>query len=87
TIRDGLAKSPRFPKTATNLIGIGEEAGALEKSLNKLTAFYKLQVDFKLGNLSKAIEPVLLVVVFGMVLALALAVFLPMWKMNSLMKK
>lgn len=87
SIRDGLAKSILFPKTATNLIGVGEEAGELETTLNKLSTYYKRQIDYTLANLSKSIEPILLFVVFGMVLALALAVFLPMWKMNSIMKR
>lgn len=87
SIRDGLAKSVLFPKTATNLIGVGEEAGELETTLNKLSTYYKRQIDYTLANLSKSIEPILLFVVFGMVLALALAVFLPMWKMNSIMKR
>jgi MSHA biogenesis protein MshG len=87
TIRTGLESSQIFPRPAASLIGIGEETGELERALNRLARFYKMQIDDKLNNLSKAIEPILLIFIFGMVLALALAVFLPMWKMGSLTKK
>ncbi len=87
TIREGLASAKNIPIIASNLIGVGEEAGSLEIALLRLGDYYKIQVDKRLSTLSKAIEPILLAVVFGMVLALALAVFLPMWKMGSLIKK
>ena len=87
TITSGFAKGVHFPKDMTNLISIGEASGELDKTLDRIAAFYKVQVDSKLNNLSKLIEPALLLIVFGMVLVLALAVFMPMWKMNSLLKK
>ncbi|OFZ18218.1 MAG: hypothetical protein A2Z20_11890 [Bdellovibrionales bacterium RBG_16_40_8] len=87
SLRDGLDAGKKIPKMVTHLIGIGEEAGSLEKTLNRMSAFYRIQLEYKLNNLSKAIEPILLIAVFGIVLFLALGVFLPMWKMNSLIKR
>jgi type II secretory pathway component PulF len=87
SITSGMMNGNVFPKTMTNLIAMGEEAGALEKTLGRIGHYYQMQVDYRLNNLSKAIEPILLVFIFGIVLALALAVFLPMWKMGSLIKK
>ncbi len=85
-IAESLNKGEAFPAFVGNLIAVGEEAGALEKTLLKTANYYKLQVDYKLSNLSKAIEPILLFFVFGIVLVLALAMFLPMWKMTGALR-
>lgn len=87
TMSAGLSRGRTMPKLVINLVTIGEEAGEVEAALARLAAYYKLQMEHRMSTLSKAIEPILLSVIFGMVLVLALAVFLPMWKMNSLMKR
>ena len=86
-IGDSLKSSKTFPKMLSGLISIGEEAGALETILNRTGRYYQEQVEYKVNNLSKAIEPILLGITFGFVLLLALAIFLPIWNMASLIKK
>lgn len=86
-IGDSLKKSQTFPKMLSGLIAIGEETGALERILNKAGRYYQEQVEYKVNNLSKAIEPILLAVTFGFVLLLALAIFLPVWNMATLIKR
>lgn len=83
----GLSQSKIIPPMVINLLSLGEESGSLEEVLSRIASYYKLQIDYRLNNLSKAIEPALLFVIFGMVLVLALALFLPMWKMGSLIKR
>jgi MSHA biogenesis protein MshG len=46
-----------------------------------VAGFYEREVDYVLKNISAAIEPVLIVCIGGMVLVLALGVFLPMWEL------
>lgn len=87
TLQISLTQSAVFPSMVTNLIAIGEEAGSLEEVLSRIANYYKLQVDYKLNNLSKAIEPILLFIIFGVVLILALALFLPMWQMSAAIRK
>ena len=82
----GMEGSEVFPSTFTNLLGIGEEAGRLVPVLQRLGRYYQIQIDYQLDNLSKLIEPVLLFIIFGMVLVIALAVMLPIWKMSSSMR-
>jgi type II secretory pathway component PulF len=55
--------------------------------LNKVSDYYDMDVEYSLRNLSTMIEPILLLFVGGMVLFLALGIFLPMWNMLSLFKK
>lgn len=70
-----------FPPLVLQMIALGEETGALPELLNEAADFYKREVDYDLENLSAALEPILIVTVGGMVLVLALGVFLPMWDM------
>ena len=86
-IADSLSKDPYFPKMLSGLISVAEESGALEKVLNRTGRYYKQQVDYKVNNLSKAIEPFLLAVTFGMVLLLALAIFLPIWNAPGALRR
>ena len=59
-----------FPPLVLQMIAVGEETG-----------HYRRDVDYQLKNLSALLEPVLIVAVGGVVLVLALGVFLPMWDM------
>jgi MSHA biogenesis protein MshG len=86
SLTKGMEKHPIFPHTLRNLINIGEETGRLSPILKRLGRYYHVQLNYLLENLSKALEPILLFMVFICVLVLALAVFLPIWKMNSVIK-
>jgi MSHA biogenesis protein MshG len=70
-----------FPPLVLQMIAVGEETGALPDLLDEVAGFYEREVDHTVKNLSSAVEPVLIVFVGGMVLVLALGVFLPMWDM------
>lgn len=72
-----------FPRSLVSLIGVGEEAGRIPEVLRRMARHYQLQIDHRLQNLPKLIEPILLAVIFVFVLILALAVFLPIWQMSS----
>jgi MSHA biogenesis protein MshG len=72
-----------FPPLVIQMISVGEETGDLPELLDEVADFYEREVDFKLKNLSAAIEPILIVVVGGIVCVLALGVMLPMWEMIS----
>jgi MSHA biogenesis protein MshG len=70
-----------FPPLVLQMMEVGEETGELPDLMEEVAGYYDREVDHALANLSAAIEPVLIVVVGGMVLVLALGVFLPMWNM------
>lgn len=70
-----------FPPLVLQMIAVGEETGALPDLLDEVAGFYEREVDHTVKNLSSAVEPILIVFVGGMVLVLALGVFLPMWDM------
>lgn len=70
-----------FPPLVLQMMSVGEETGALAELLNDVADYYKREVDYTLKNLSALIEPIMIVAVGGMVLILALGVFLPMWNL------
>jgi len=70
-----------FPPLAIQMVEVGEETGELPRLLNEISDFYRRDVDYTLKNLGTLIEPVLMVAVGGMVLVMALGVFLPLWEM------
>jgi MSHA biogenesis protein MshG len=86
TLVKGMESSFVFPSSFRNLLAMGEETGRMQPVLSKMGRYYQLQIDHKLDNLSKLIEPILLFFIFGMVLIIALAVFLPIWKMNAVQR-
>lgn len=72
-----------FPPLVVQMMSVGEETGDLPALLDEIADFYQREVDYKLKNLSAAIEPTLVVAVGAIVCVLALGVMLPMWEMIS----
>jgi MSHA biogenesis protein MshG len=70
-----------FPPLVLQMMAVGEETGAISELLEDVAGFYEREVSFALKNLSAALEPILIVFVGGMVLTLALGIFLPLWEM------
>jgi type II secretory pathway component PulF len=93
SLRDGkgltapMESSGLFPPLVVQMVAVGEETGKLDTMLSKVSDYYDTDVEYTLRNLSTLIEPVLLLFVGGMVLFLALGIFLPMWDLMSLFKK
>ncbi len=95
-LSDGIERGESLWKTAhatglftplvLQMIALGEETGSLPELLDEVAEHYKREVDYDLDNLSTALEPILMVAVGGMVLVLALGIFLPMWDMVKLVK-
>lgn len=77
-IGDPLKKSGLFPPMVVQMISIGEESGALDSMLNKVSEFYESEVDAAIESLTAAIEPVLIVFLGTCVGFIVVAMFLPM---------
>ncbi len=72
-------KSEMFTLLVLQMLSIGEETGEVDKLLDEVADYYEQEVDYDVKRLGDAIEPILIVLIAGMVLILALGVFLPMW--------
>ncbi|HLA51054.1 MAG TPA: type II secretion system F family protein [Thermodesulfobacteriota bacterium] len=82
-----MEQSHLFPPMVVQMVRVGEETGALDEMLEKVAQYYDQEVDYTVRNLTTSLEPILLTVIFGMVLFLALAIFLPMWDIVSIVKR
>jgi MSHA biogenesis protein MshG len=72
-----------FNPMVLQMIAIGEETGMVDELLDEVGELYTEEVQYALKTLSQQIEPILIVFMGGMVLVLALGVFLPMWNLGS----
>jgi MSHA biogenesis protein MshG len=79
SISRAAATAGLFPPLVVQMIAVGEETGELAALLDEVAEHYRRDVDYRLKTLSSVIEPALIVAVGGIVLVLALGVFLPMW--------
>jgi MSHA biogenesis protein MshG len=75
-----------FTPLVEQMIAVGEETGQIDDLLLEVSDFYDREVDYDLKTLTARIEPLLLLIVSGMVLILALGIFLPMWNMLDVVK-
>ncbi|PMH39890.1 MSHA biogenesis protein MshG [Vibrio sp. 10N.286.49.B3] len=86
TVSSTAVNSGIFTPLVIQMISVGEETGRIDELLLEVADFYDREVDYDLKTLTARIEPILLVIVAGMVLTLALGIFLPMWGMMDAMK-
>jgi len=75
-----------FPVMVTQMMGVGEETGALETMLSKIADFYEDQVAAAIKGLTSILEPVMIIVVGGIVGFIVIAMYLPMFKVYDQIK-
>ncbi|MBY5923184.1 type II secretion system F family protein [Ferrimonas balearica] len=72
-----------FPDMLTQMVMIGEESGSLDDMLNKVANIYEMEVDDAVDGLSTLIEPMLMVVIGGIVGGLVVAMYLPIFQLGN----
>ena len=83
TLNDAIQETGLFENMIVQMIKAGENSGALDAMLQKVTEYYKMKFDAIIDGLQEAIEPIMLFVIGAMVLLLALGIFLPMWSLGE----
>ncbi len=73
----------RFPNMVLQMSSIGEESGALDSMLGKVADFYEREVDDAVDAIASLIEPMIMVVLGGLIGGLVIAMYLPIFKMGS----
>jgi type IV pilus assembly protein PilC len=74
-----LQEQAVFPSLAIQMMAIGEETGELDKMLMKVGAFYETEVEEAVKGLTSMLEPLMIVVVGGIVGSILLSMYLPMF--------
>jgi type IV pilus assembly protein PilC len=81
-----LMEAGVFPEMVVQMIGVGEQTGALDQMLNKVADFYEEETDVAVAALTSALEPVMMVGVGGMVGVVLVAMYLPIFSLAGNIK-
>jgi type IV pilus assembly protein PilC len=80
TIAEPLRHAAVFPGMVAQMVAVGEETGALDTMLSKIADFYEDQVESAVKSLTSILEPIMLVVVGGIVGFIVISMYLPLFK-------
>ncbi len=83
SIYDALSREAFFPPLVLRMIQVGESTGTLDSSLEKASQYYDREVPATIKKIFAAFEPMLIMVMGGAVLFMALAIFLPIYRLTS----
>jgi type IV pilus assembly protein PilC len=83
SLTDSMIHSAIFPPMVIQMVSIGEESGAIDSMLEKVADFYEEEVDNLVDNLSSLMEPLIMVVLGGIVGTIIMAMYLPIFKMGA----
>jgi type IV pilus assembly protein PilC len=84
TIAEPLEESGVFPNMVVQMISVGESVGALDSMLDKIADFYDEEVDQTVANITSAIEPLMMVVLGGLIGGVVIAMYLPVFQLASI---
>jgi type IV pilus assembly protein PilC len=79
TLSGPLADTKVFPPMVVQMINVGEQTGALDQMLSKIADFYEEEVDTAVAGLMKLIEPLMIVLLGGIIGTIVTAMYLPMY--------
>ena len=78
-----MQNSNVFPNMVTQMVSIGEESGSLDQMLGKVADFYEEEVDEAVASLSSLMEPLIMVILGVIIGGLVIAMYLPIFKLGS----
>jgi type IV pilus assembly protein PilC len=79
-------ESPVFPSMVGHMVKVGEETGALTTMLTKIGDFYEDQVAASVKALTSILEPVMIVIVGGIVGFIVISMYLPLFSVYDQIK-
>ncbi len=81
-----LEQTELFENMLLQMIRAGESSGQLDMMLGKVTDYYDSRFQDLIDNLAAYIEPIMLLFIAGLVLLMALGIFMPMWSLGKAVK-
>jgi len=85
-LAEAFALTGLYENMLLQMIKAGESGGQLDAMLDKVTEYYNMQFQDLIDNLSAYIEPIMLFFIAGLVLLMALGIFMPMWDLGKAVK-
>jgi len=86
SIAEPLKRSRAFPPMVTHMIAVGERSGQLEEMLENVSRAYEADVDTRVMALTSLLEPLMVVVLGGVVAFIAMAILMPLIQMNQMVE-
>ncbi|UCE84664.1 MAG: type II secretion system F family protein [Deltaproteobacteria bacterium] len=86
TIAEPLTQTKVFPQMVVQMIGVGEQTGAMDSMLTKIADFYDDEVDVAVEGLTAMLEPLMMVFLGGSIGAILIAMYLPIFKIAEAVK-
>jgi type IV pilus assembly protein PilC len=86
TIAAPLGQTSIFPMMVTHMVGVGEETGALDTMLNKVAEFYEDQVEASVKALTSILEPIMIIVIGGIVGFIVISMYMPLFTVYNSIK-
>jgi type IV pilus assembly protein PilC len=86
TMAGPLGRHDVFPPMVVQMIGVGEDTGALDQMLDKVSDFYDQEVESTTESLTSLIEPLMIAVLGGIVGSMIVALYMPMFAIFDLIK-
>lgn len=86
TVSGAMERVDVIPPLMSSMVAVGEESGALETLLERVAYLYENETEMMLKRLPTLLEPIILSILFALTLGLAIAIYLPMWRLSSLVK-
>ncbi len=85
-ISQPLQRSPLLPRAVVQMIGAGEESGKLGETLDNVSKFYNKELKATIKAVTSMIEPLMIMLMGGLVGFIAMSIILPIFKMSQLVK-
>jgi type IV pilus assembly protein PilC len=86
TLSAPLKEAGAFPPMVAQMVGVGEETGALDSMLSKIADFYDSEVEAAVKALTSIMEPVMIIVVGGIVGVIVISMYLPLFSIYNSIK-
>jgi type IV pilus assembly protein PilC len=86
SLHAALSLTDVFPELVTEMIEVGENTGALPQMLESVAEFYEEELNSRLAMLLTLVEPLLLLVMGGLVLTILVALYLPIFSVGAVMR-
>ena len=84
SLAEPLKRSGHFPPMVTHMISIGEKTGALEAMLERIADAYEIEVDTTVSTLTTLLEPLMILMMGGIVSFIVMSILLPILQLNQL---
>ncbi len=84
SIAGPLKKSQQFPPIVIHMVGIGEKTGDLENMLNQVSDTYDFQVKNKVEGLTSILEPIMIIVMGGVIGTIVFSLMVPMFELANI---